>query len=201
MIVDDHAVVREGLAAVIGGQRDMQVVASVGSGAEALLLCDQVKPDLVLLDVRMAGMDGLETLTALLERFPRLRVLMLSSQVGDETIFRALKGGAVGYVLKTQPSADLLEAIRRAHQGRAPLAPEVNARLAERVAYSPLSEREIEVLGRIAHGESNKEIAQTLAISESTVKNHVNSILTKLSASDRTQAVTLALQRGIIELE
>lgn len=200
MIVDDHAVVREGLAAVIGMQPDLAVVASVASGREALERYEPERPDVVILDLRMPELDGVGTLRLLLERHPRARVLMLSSQEGDEAIYRALKQGAVGYVFKSLPAAELLAAIRRASTGRVPLAGEVASRLGDRVAQEPLSEREIEVLRLVARGQGNKEIADALGISASTVKNHLNNIMLKLDAGDRTHAVTIALQRGIIEL-
>jgi len=201
LIVDDHELVREGIAAVLVTQPDIDVVGSAPDGATALEMCAEHEPDVVLLDLRMEGMDGLQVLARLRERAPDVRVLMLSSHDGDEAIYRALKAGAAGYVLKKQPSAELVAAIRGARTGKVPLAPEVSSRLTARMSLPTLSEREIEVLTHVARGESNKEIAGSLAISASTVKNHVDSILTKLDASDRTEAVTIALQRGIITLD
>lgn len=200
MIVDDHAIVREGFAAIVSTEPDLALAGSVGSGREALLAFERERPDVVLLDVRMPEMDGLATLDALRARHPRARVLMLSSHAADEAIHRALTRGAVGYVLKGMPVPDIVAAIRAARDGRVAPAPAVALQLANRAFYEELSDREVEVLERIAHGASNKEIGTELGISESTVKNHVNRILAKLHAADRTQAVTLAVQRGIIDL-
>jgi two-component system NarL family response regulator len=201
VIVDDDDLVCEGIAAVLGMHADMEVVGAAAGGREALALCARARPDVVLLDLRMKDMDGLETLASLRARSPETKVLMLTSHDGDEAIYRALKGGALGYVLKRQPSAELLEAIRGASRGQVRMAPEVSSRLAARMTESGLTEREVEVLGRVAHGESNKEIAANLDISPSTVKNHIDNIMQKLDASDRTEAVTIALQRGILTLD
>jgi DNA-binding NarL/FixJ family response regulator len=201
MIVDDHAVVREGLEAVIARQPDMAVVASLGSGQEAVDALAQAAPDVVLLDLRMPELDGLAVLEALRARQPQLKVLMLSGQTGDEAIFRALSRGAAGYVSKAAPSAELLEAIRQAKHGRVRPSADVAERLAERSLREPLSDREIEVLRHAAEGESNKEIGVALGLAENTVKNHIKSIMLKLDAADRTEAVTLALRRGIIDLD
>jgi two-component system, NarL family, response regulator len=201
MIVDDHAVVREGLEAVIARQADMTVVASLGSGQEALAVLAQAAPDVVLLDLRMPEVDGLAVLEALRVRQPQLRVLMLSGQTGDEAIFQALSRGAAGYVSKAAPSAELLDAIRQAKHGRVRPSADVAERLAERSLREPLSDREIEVLRHAAEGESNKEIGVALGLAENTVKNHIKNIMLKLHAADRTEAVTLALRRGIIDLD
>jgi DNA-binding NarL/FixJ family response regulator len=200
MIVDDHAVVREGIEAVIARHADLRVVASLGSGGEALAALDETTPDVVLLDLRMPEMDGLATLEALRARRPQLKVVILSGQDGDEAIFQALNRGAAGYLSKAAPSTELVEGIRQAMHGRVRPSPEVAGRLAERAFYEPLSEREIEVLRHAAQGESNKEIAGALGVAESTVKNHIKSIMLKLDAADRTEAVTVALRRGIIDL-
>lgn len=200
MLVDDHAMVREGLAAVIAGEPDMVIAGSVGSGRAALDRFEHEKPDVVLLDVRMPEMDGLATLVALRQAFPRARVIMLSSSTGDEAIHRALSSGALGYVLKSSPAETLLNAIRTAREGRVTPDNAVAQQLAKRVFFQDLSDREIEVLRQLALGARNKEISVKLSIAEGTVKNHVNNILEKLGVTDRTQAVTVAAQRGIIDL-
>jgi two-component system, NarL family, response regulator len=201
LVVDDHDLVREGIVAVVGQQADLHVVASAASGKDALALCERERPDVVLLDLRMPGMDGVETLAQIRARFPEIKTLMLSSHDGDEAIYRAMKAGAAGYVLKKQPSSELAEAIRGALTGNVRLAPEVSAQLSARLSQPTLTGREIEVLDRAARGDSNKAIAQVLGISPSTAKNHIDHILDKLGAADRTQAVTIALQRGILTLE
>jgi two-component system, NarL family, response regulator len=201
MIVDDHEVVREGLEAVIARQPDMTVVASVGNGQDALGALAQAAPDVVLLDLRMPQMDGMAVLEALRARQPQLKVLMLSAQTGDEAIFQALNRGAAGYVSKAAPSSDLVDGIRQAMRGRVKPSPDVAERLAERALREPLSGREIEVLRRVAHGESNREIGAALGLAENTVKNHIKNIMLKLEAADRTEAVTVALRRGIIGLD
>jgi DNA-binding NarL/FixJ family response regulator len=200
MIVDDHAVVRDGLEAVIAREPDMTVIASVGSGAEALAQVDAARPDVVLLDLRMPEMDGLRTLEALCKGRPQLRVVMLSGQTGDEAIFQALSRGAVGYLAKSAASAEMLDGIRQAMRGRLRPSAEVAALLAERSFHEKLSDREIQVLKHAADGQSNKEIAVALGLAENTVKNHIKNIMVKLDAADRTEAVTLALRRGIFDL-
>ena len=200
LLVDDHAVVREGLEALLGLEADLKVAGSVGSGDEALAFCEEHPPDVVLLDLRLPGKDGLDVLALLRERHPAVRVLMLSSHDGDEAIFRALAGGAAGYLLKKATRAEIADAIRKALRGPVRPSAEVAAKLAERASSSPLTAREIEVLAEVARGARNKDVAERLGISESTVKNHLNVILLKLGAADRTEAVTIALQRGMIHL-
>lgn len=200
MLVDDHAMVREGMRAVLGLQADLQVVASVGSGAEALAVAAAAPPDLVLLDLRMPDMDGLAVLAAFRQRFPRVKVVMLSGHAGDEAIYKALAGGASGYLLKSARSDALIEGVRQAFHGRLKASAEVAERLAERAFFTELSERELEVLRLLAQGESNKAIGAALGVAENTVKNHVRSIMEKLQARDRTEAVTIALRRGVIDL-
>lgn len=201
MLVDDHGVVREGLEAVVARQSDMEVVASVGSGEEALPALPSVLPDVVLLDMRMPDKDGLETLQEIKAAAPRVKVLVLSGHAGDELIFRAINAGAAGYLLKRSHSSEIVNAVRHAMLGRVPPSPEVAQALAERVYGEALSEREVEVVRLAAEGAANKEIGDQLGITENTVKNHFKSIMSKLSASDRTEAVTKALRRGIISLD
>jgi DNA-binding NarL/FixJ family response regulator len=200
MIVDDHAVVREGIEAVLGKHADLKVVASVGGGREALAQLEAAAPDVVLLDLRMPEMDGLAVLAELRARAPRVKVIILSGQAGDEAIFRALREGAAGYLLKTARGAELTDGIRQAMLGRLRPSSEVAARLADRAFFTELTEREIEVLKHAARGESNKDIAAALGLAENTVKNHMKSIITKLQAGDRTECVTIALRRGVIDL-
>ncbi len=201
LIVDDHALVREGLQAVLGAHPRFAVVGAAETAEEALAICAREPPDVVVLDVRLPGTSGLAVLKELRRAHPATKVLMLSSHDGDEMIYQALAGGASGYVLKQSPSRALIEAIDVALQGGRAASGRVAERLTERLGSVPLSDREIEVLRRVAHGESNLEIGETLGISFNTVKTHVNNILAKLDATDRTEAVTIALQRGIITLD
>lgn len=198
MLIDDHQVVREGIEAMIAVEQDMCVVASVGSGAEALAHLSTAAPDVVLLDVRMPEQDGLEVLGLLLAANRELNIVMLTTADGDDAIFRSLQAGAVGYMLKTTTRAALVDAIRSARRGKVRPTDLVAQRLADRAFAPPPTAREVDVLRRIALGESNRQIASALGISEATVKNHVHSLLEALGASDRTGAVLIAMQRGII---
>ncbi len=193
--------VRDGLASVLSAEPDLQVVAAYGNGADALASLEADQPDVVLVDLRLPGMDGVEVLTALRSRRPTLKVVMLSSHEGDAAVARALKAGASGYVLKRQPSGELIQAVRASLFGNVALTPELSAHVVAAMHGSELTSREVEVLRRIANGLSNKLIGDELGISHNTVKNHIMSLMVKLSASDRTQAVTIALQRGIIDFE
>jgi len=201
LIVDDHAVVREGFEAVIGMQTDMTVVGSIATGEAACDAYANLNPNVVLLDLQMPGMDGVETLRALRARWKGVRAIMITSQEGEEAIYRAMKVGAMGYVFKKSPSSEILAAIRSAAKGEVSMTPEAAMRLSDRDQHEALSDREIEVLSRVGRGLSNKEIADALAISPNTVKNHINNIMTKLNAGDRTHAVTIAVQRGIITID
>ena len=201
LIVDDHYVVRMGLTGSVSMEPDMAVVAEASTGPQALELYRQHKPDVVLLDLRLPGMDGVETTAALCREFPAVRIIILSTYDGEEDIYRALHAGAQAYLLKTMPREELLEAIRVVYGGNRYIPPAVAARLADRLHRPELSAREREVLMHLAKGRSNKEIAFVLNITEVTVKLHVSNILGKLSVNDRTQAVTVALQRGIVRLE
>jgi len=198
VVADDHPVVREGLAAIIRRQADMVVVGEAANGKEALDLCLADAPDLVLMDLRMPVMDGVAATEAILRRSPRTRVLVLSTYDGEEEIYQALRVGAKGYLLKDVFREDLLEAIRDVHAGRRRISPPVAARLAERVGAPELTLREKDVLALIVKGRSNKEIGTALAITEGTVKGHVNSILGKLGVGGRTEAAIAAVQRGIV---
>lgn len=201
LIVDDHLVVRVGLRSMIDTQPDMSVVAEAANGQEAVELFHEHRPDLVLMDLRMPGMSGVEATVAMRERFPEARIIVLTTYDGDENIYRALQAGARAYLLKDIPRNEFLEDIRAVHSGAYCIPPAVAARLAQRMPHPDLSSRELEVLKLIVEGMSNKEIASALSVTESTIKNHVNSILNKLNVRDRTQAATTALRRGIVTLD
>jgi two-component system NarL family response regulator len=201
MIVDDHPVVREGLAAIINKQSDMAVAAEAGDGKKAIELFRTYHPDVSLMDLRLPVMSGVEAITAIRKEHPSARIIVLTTYDGDEDIYRALQAGAQGYLLKGMCREELLEAIRAVHAGLRRIPSPVATKLADRMGGSDLTPRELEVLKLIAKGKSNKEVASELAITEATVKGHVNNILSKLGVSDRTQAVTSALQRGIVYLE
>ncbi|MEK7676391.1 MAG: response regulator transcription factor [Verrucomicrobiota bacterium] len=201
LIADDHLVVRMGLKSMIDTQPGMKVVAEAANGREAVALHREHQPDIVLMDLRMPVMSGVEATVAIREQFPEAHIMVLTIYDGDENIYRALQAGARGYLLKDIPGDEFLHALKAVHAGQYCIPPAVAARLAQRVSSTDLSPRELEILKRIAEGLSNKEIGLALSITESTVKNHVNSILSKLHVSDRTQAVTTALRRGIVVLD
>ncbi len=200
LIVDDHPIVREGLVAMLNRRADLQVVGEASNGREALQLCAATQPDIVLTDLRMPEMDGVTLIQHLCDVAPKTRVIVLTTYDSDEDIYRALAAGAMAYLLKDAPRDELLTTIRAVHSGRRHIPPEVAARLAERITTNELTEREREVLRLIAQGYSNKSIGDQLHIAEGTVKAHVNSILGKLGARDRTHAVTIAYQRGLLSL-
>lgn len=201
MIVEDHFVVRVGLAAIINSQPDMIVVAEAGNGRQAVDLFDEHQPDVTLMDLRIPGLNGIEAIAAIVGKYPRARIIVLSTYSGDEDIFRALQAGARAYFLKDIKGQDLINAIRAVDAGQRPLPPEIASRLAERVHRSDLSPRELEILKLIAKGHSNKEIAAELEISEGTVRVHASNIIGKLGCGDRAQAVAEAFQRGIIYVD
>jgi len=201
LLAEDHEVVRDGLAAIIDYQADMTVVGHACNGEEAVERFAELQPDITLMDLRMPGMGGAPAIEAIRKKFGDARIIVLTTYDGDENIYRALKAGARGYLLKDSGKDDLLSAIRAVHEGRSYVPPEIATRLVTRAqAGAPLTTREIEVLQLMAEGKSNKEIGAALFISEGTVKTHVNSIHEKLSVSDRTEAVIVALKRGIIHL-
>jgi two-component system, NarL family, response regulator len=201
LLAEDHEVVRDGLAAIIDYQSDMTVVGHASNGEEAVERFAELQPDITLMDLRMPGMGGALAIEVIRKKFGDARIIVLTTYDGDENIYRALKAGARGYLLKDSGKDDLLSAIRAVHEGRSYVPPEIATRLVTRTqAGAPLTTREIEVLQLIAEGKSNKEIGAALFISEGTVKTHVNSIHEKLSVSDRTEAVIVALKRGIIHL-
>ena len=201
LIADDHPVVRDGLAGVIEEQDDMTVVGQAGTGPQAYSLHRQHRPDVTLMDLRMPEMGGVETIAAIRRQSPAARAIILTTYDGDEDIFRGLQAGAKAYLLKDVDRQVLLETIRAVHAGQTPVSSEVGAKLAGRLGYEPLSARELEVLRLLVRGLSNQEISGTLFIAESTVKFHVNHILSKLNAGDRTQAVITALKRGLASLQ
>jgi two-component system NarL family response regulator len=201
LIADDHPVVRQGLAAIIDSERGMIVVAQAKNGREAVELFRRERPHVALIDLKMPEMDGVETITAIREEFPLAALLVLTTYDRDEDIYRSLRAGAKAYLLKDTPPAELLDAIRSVSLGFRRLPGEIAQKLAEHVTYTELTERELEVLRLIGDGKSNREIGADLFITEGTVKAHVNNILSKLGVSDRTQAVTTGLKRGLIQLE
>jgi two-component system NarL family response regulator len=200
VVADDHPVVREGLVAIFKSQKDIKVVAEATNGAEALELCSQHLPDVLLLDLRMPEKDGLQVITELTaRRLSRPRVIIMTTYESEEDIRRALKAGAKGYLVKGTAPQQIRESVRRVAAGESLLPANIAAKLAESMAHPELSERERQVLQYMANGRSNKEIGQILYISENTVKAHVKSILTKLDAMGRTEAIAIAINRGIIK--
>jgi len=201
MVVDDHFVVRMGLSGSINVEPDMVVEMEASTGEQAVALYRQHRPDIVLMDLKLPGISGVEATKAICQEFPSASVIMLSTHDGEEDIYRSLQAGARTYLLKTAARNELMETIRTVFSGERSISPAVGARLAERMTHPELTAREIDVLDLIVKGKSNKEIAADLSIAEVTVKLHVGHILTKLAVNDRTQAATTALQRGIIHLE
>jgi len=201
MIVDDHPVVREGLSRIIVSESGMEVIAEAGTGAEALTQYRKLRPDIVLLDMRMPEMTGLQTIEAIRKEFSNARIIVLSTYDLEEDIYQSLQAGARGYILKDSPRNELLASIRRVHAGERVIPPNIATRLAERIGGNELTAREFEVLKLIVKGRSNKQIGDDLGISEGTVKSHVNNILDKLGVTDRTQAMSVALKRGIVHLD
>jgi len=200
LTVDDHPLLREGIAALVASQPDMQVVGEASNGLEALEKFRKHRPDITLMDLVMPDMKGVDAIIAIRAEFPQARIIVLTTYTGDVQVLRALQAGARGYLLKGLLRKELLETIRAVHAGRKCIPPEVAAQVADHAGDEALSQREIEVLRLIAGGNANKQIADQLSITEETVKGHVKSILAKLSANDRTHAVTIGLKRGIIEL-
>jgi DNA-binding NarL/FixJ family response regulator len=198
--VEDHPVFREGLATVIRGEPDMVLVAQASNGAEAIAEFRRHRPDVTLMDLRLPGSNGTDTLITIRGEFPDARIIMLSSSESDGEIHRALRSGASGYVLKSMPQGQLLAVIRSVHAGKRHVPAEVAAVLAEHLGEEPLTPREVEVLQLIRDGHKNKQIADRLSISENTVNFHIKNIVEKLGANDRTHAVTIAVRRGLLGL-
>ena len=200
LIGDDHPFMREGLAAVLNYKSDMTVVGQAGTGHEAVELFRQHQPDITLMDLRMPELGGVEAIATICTEFVLARIIVLTTYNGDEDIYRGLRAGAKGYVLKDAEPDELLSAIRAVHEGQLYIPPAVGAKLAERMSSPQLSDRELEVLHLMATGKSNLEVSTALSIAEGTVKFHVKNILSKLAVGDRTQAMIVALKRGIITL-
>src|SRR5580704_18276053 len=198
--VDDHALVREGLATVINDQPDMQVVADAATGGQAIAQFRQHLPDVTLLDLRLPDMSGIKALTAIRSEFPEARIIMLTTFDGDVEVQRALEAGARGYLLKSMTPESMFQVIRHVHKGKMHVSPEIAVHLAEHLSDERLTPRELDVLQQIAEGNRNSDIAAKLFVAEGTVKVHVKNIMQKLGATDRTQAVTIAVRRGIIQL-
>jgi len=201
MIVEDHHVVRQGFIALLRLVEGFEIVAEAPDGDRAIQLFREHRPDVTLMDLRLPTIGGVETITRIRAEFRDARIIVLTTFDGDEDIYRALQAGAKGYLLKGMNSDDLIGAIRTVHAGKSRIPAEVAERLAERLSGPTLTERETDVLRLIVSGNSNKEIAGALFISEATVKTHVNSLLGKLGVTDRTQAATTALQRGIVHFD
>jgi len=201
LIADDHPVVREGLAAMFNRRPDLRTVAEAVNGAEAVRLALELRPNVILMDLNMPELGGVDAITQIRAAWPEARVVVMTTFDGDEDIFRALQAGARAYLLKDTPRDEIVETVRIVHAGGKRIPEEIAAKLADRMLAEPLTERERDVLRLIVAGRSNKEIGSELNIAEGTVKVHVNGLLGKLGVQDRTQAVTEALRRGLVHLE
>ena len=200
--MDDHPVIRTGLALILNNEADITVVAQAGSSEEALTLFAQHRPDITLMDLKMEGpASGVQAVVKIRSMAPTARVIILTSYDRDEDIYQSIRAGAMGYLVKDVPSDQIINALREVYRGKKHFPHRITEKLAERVTMADLSEREFEVLRLLAIGKSNKEIAETLFLALGTVKYHINNILTKLEAEDRTQAVIVALKRGLVELQ
>ena len=201
LIADDHPIVREGLAAIIARRPDMLVVGDASSGKDAVEAYSRLQPDVTLMDLRMPEMDGTEAIIEIRKKHPNAQIIVLTTYDTDENIFRGLRAGARAFLLKDAPRDRLMEAIRAVAAGQTHIPPDIASKLAARMSSPELTRREAEVLQLMASGKSNLEIGNLLCISEGTVKSHVNSILSKMNVSDRTQAVTQAIKRGMVILK
>ena len=201
LTVDDHPLLREGIAVLIKSEADMKLVAEASNGEEAIEQFRLHRPDVTLMDIQMPNLNGTEAISRIRNEFPNARIIVLSTYSGDVQVLRAIKAGARGYILKGHVGRELLDAIRSVHAGHKRIPPEIAAELAEHAGDDALSAREMDVLRLIATGNSNKQIADKLSIGETTVKSHITNILSKLGANDRAHAVTIGLQRGIIDLD
>ena len=198
--VDDHPLLREGIATIITNQPDMVLVSQAANGAEAIQQYRDHRPDVTLMDLRLPDLSGIDAMIAIRTEFPDARIIMLTTFEGDVEIQRALEAGARGYLLKNMPPSELVQVIRQVHAGKKRIPPALAAQLAEHMSDDSLTTREVEVLDRIAGGNRNRDIAELLGISEETVKVHVKHIMDKLGAKDRTEAIAIAIRRGIIHL-
>jgi NarL family two-component system response regulator LiaR len=209
LIVDDHAVVRKGIRALLGTEEDIQVVGEARNGQEATEQVQTLRPDVILLDLSMPRMDGIEVTRKVVEENPEARILVLTSFAGDDKVFPAIKAGALGYLLKDTGPQELVRAIRQVHRGESSLSPSIARKVLQEIAGSqdrplatdPLTDREVEVLRVLAQGKSNQQIANELVISEATVRTHVSNILSKLRLASRTQAALYALRAGLASLD
>jgi DNA-binding NarL/FixJ family response regulator len=201
LTVDDHPLVRKGIAALVNAEPDMKLVAEASNGKEAIDAFRSHQPDVTLMDLQMPEVDGIESITTIRMEFPSARIIVLTTYTGDTLVLRALKAGARAYLLKGEVHKELLDTIRAVHAGQKRIPPEIAAELAGHAGDDELTEREIEVLQLIGSGNSNKRIADRLAIGEATVKSHITNILSKLGANDRAHAVTIGLKRGMIALD
>lgn len=198
--VDDHPLLREGIATIINSQPDMVLVSQAAGGKEAIAQYREHQPDVTLMDLRLPDLSGIDAMIAIREQFPEARIIMLTTFEGDIEIQRALAAGARGYLLKNMPPSELADVIRQVHAGKKRVPPQVAAQIAEHVSDENLTARETEVLQHVAGGNRNRDIAELLFISEETVKVHIKHIMDKLGAKDRTQAIAIAVRRGIIQL-
>lgn len=200
LIVEDHPIFREGLSIILGSQQDMLLVAQAANAAEAVAEFRRHRPDITLMDLRLPGSNGIDTLIAIRGEFPQARIVMLTTSDSDGEIQRALRAGASAYILKSMPKNELLDVVRSVHAGSRHIPPEVAVRLAEHMGDEDLTTRELEVLRLIRDGYRNKQIADQLAIAETTVNFHIKNLVDKLGANDRTHAVTIALRRGLLQI-
>lgn len=200
LTVDDHPLLREGIATLVNAEPDMKIVAEASTGEKAIELFRKYRPEVTLMDIQMPGLNGIDAIREIQNEFADARIIILTTYTGDVQMIRALRAGARGYILKGYVHRELLATIRAVHAGQKRIAPEVAAELAEHATDEELTAREIDILRLIADGNANKQIADQLSIAEATVKSHMTNILAKLNANDRTHAVAIGLRRGIIEL-
>jgi two-component system NarL family response regulator len=200
MVADDHAIVRDGIVSIVAGEKDLQLVAQAANGVEAVALVKKHLPDILLLDLRMPGKDGLEVIAQIQSLQIQTKVIVLTTFESEQDIHRALKAGARGYLLKDTPRPELLDAIRQVHRGETCIPPRISQKLVEKMNRSELTRREVEILRLIAEGDSNKAIGDKLGITEGTVKTHVKGLLKKLHATGRTAAVKEAVHQGLIHM-
>lgn len=196
LTVDDHATVRDGVAALVARQPDMEIAGEAADGIEAVALFRALAPDVTLMDLQMPGMDGIEAIGAILNQAPSARILVLTTYSGDAQAVRAIRAGAAGYLLKSCLRSELLDAIRAVHAGRRAMSPDISHAVAQHALDEPLTDREMAILGMVAEGHPNKQIARNLDLSPDTVKSHLKNIFAKLDVDDRTHAVTVAIRRG-----
>lgn len=200
LVVDDHPVLRDGVAAILENQSDMVMIGEARNGSEAIERVAELRPDVTLMDLQMPGMNGVDAICAIRAQNPQARIIVLTTYAGDAQAVRALKAGAVGYLLKSSLRTELVDAIRDVHRGQRHVDRDIADEIALHVADEPLSDREVAILRFVAIGQANKQIASQLGLSEETIKGHLKNIFSKLDVADRTHAVTVAARRGIIEL-